>query len=254
MTKKIIKDALRGIISDFPGGKTLLRFYLKKRRFEHFGDPKALFHHYYEVNSWGNEESVSGDGSTIRYTENICKRIPQLVKDFGVSVILDAPCGDYNWFRMIDWETEITYIGGDIVESLIEHNHSFYGNNRTKFINLDIVHDVLPRVDLWLCRDCLVHLSNRHILMVLDNFLKSDIRYFLTTTYPNCNKNNDIVTGSFRELNLELPPFNLGNPIRMIDDWIESYPIKQLVLWEREALQNNLASNKAFQRTANRRR
>jgi hypothetical protein len=211
---------------------------------------KEVFSHYYEVNAWGNEESVSGSGSTIQYTENIRKMIPQLVNDLGVLVILDAPCGDYNWFRMIDWEREITYVGGDIVEALVERNQSNYGNSNTKFINLDIVHDVLPRADLWLCRDCLFHLSNCDILSVINNFLNSDIRYMLTTTYPNCDRNINIPTGSDRLLNLQLPPFSFGKPIRVIDDWIEGYSVRQLALWEREALRSNLASNKAFQRTA----
>ena len=257
MTKKRIKHALRRIISAFPGGKTLLREranFLEKRRFARIDNAKEVFRHHYEVNKWGSGESVSGPGSTIQYTEKIRKMIPQLVNDLGVLVILDAPCGDYNWFRMIDWETEITYIGGDIVEPLVERNHSLYASNNTKFINLDVVRDVLPRADLWLCRDCLFHLPNRDILLVIDNLLKSDIRYILTSTHPNCDRNGDIPTGSFRLLNLQLPPFSLGKPIRVIDDWIEGYPVRHLALWEREALRNNLASNKAFQRTAKRRR
>lgn len=257
MTKKRIKHALRKIISAFPGGNILLRKrenFLEGRRIARLGNAKEVFRHYYEVNEWGSEESVSGPGSTIQYTENIRKMIPQLVSDLGSLVILDAPCGDYNWFRMIDWETQITYIGGDIVEALVERNQSNYGNSNTKFINLDIVNDVLPRADLWLCRDCLFHLSYPNILSVINNFLNSDIGYILTSTHPNCKKNIDIPTGSFRLLNLELPPFSFGKPIQAIDDWIEGYPVRRLALWEREALWRNLAANKAFQRTAKRRR
>lgn len=257
MTIRTIKSDLRKILSTFPGGKALFRRgsrFLEKLQLTRRDNPKEVFRHYYEVNAWGNDESVSGPGSTIQYTENIRKMLPQLVGDLGVSVILDAPCGDYNWLRMIDWGTEITYIGGDIVEPLVERNRSLYGKANTEFINLDVVRDVLPKAGLWLCRDCLFHFSNRDIMLTMDNFLKSDIRYMLTSTYSNSDANHDIATGMFRLLNLQLPPFNFGTPIRVIDDWIEGHPVRHLALWEREILKKNLASNKAFQRTAKRRR
>jgi hypothetical protein len=243
MIKKNIKNSLRMIISALPGGKTLRRkrgYLIDKRRLSRIGNAKEIFNHYYQVNIWGNDESASGPGSTIQYTENIRQIIPQVAKELGISVILDAPCGDYNWFRLINWETEISYIGGDIVKPLIYRNQKLYGNNWMNFIKLDITLDVLPKADLFLCRDCLFHLSNCDIMRVIDNFLKSDIRFILTSTYPNFVGNYDIPSGSFRQLNLQLPPFSFGKPIRMIDDWIEGYPVRKLALWEREALRNHM--------------
>jgi hypothetical protein len=105
----------------------------------------------------------------------------------------------------------------------------------------------LPQADLWLCRDCLFHLSYKDIAIAIQNFLTSDIRYILTSNHQNCTKNKDITTGSFRLLNLELPPFNLGKPIMVIDDWIEGFPERQLCLWERNTLINKLGSDKKFQ-------
>jgi hypothetical protein len=243
-----VKETLRRIITAFPGGKAILRsrhYYREYFRLARIGNAKEIFWHHYAVNEWGSEESVSGPGSGIRYTENIRKEIPRLVSELGVKVILDAPCGDYNWFRMIAFENEITYIGGDIVEPLIERNQSLFGRQNTKFICLDIVHEALPKADLWLCRDCLLHLSNRDILLVIDNFLRSDIRYLLTSTNSNCDENCDIPTGSCRLLNLRLPPFSFGEPMTLIDDWIEGYPVRHLALWERESLRNGLTSGNA---------
>lgn len=241
MPQKKIKQVLRQIISALPGGKALLENReraLARREIARLGSAKEVFNHYYEVNQWGNEESVSGAGSTLEYTENIRKEIPQLVSKLGCSVILDAPCGDYNWFRMIQWETPISYTGGDIVEALIARNQAKYGNDRTKFISLDIVNDTLPKAHLWLCRDCLFHLSHADIRSVIKNFLKSDIDYLLTSTHPKCEKNVDIPTGSFRLLNLQLPPFSFGKPLEVMDDWIEGFPVRQLALWDRESLRN----------------
>ncbi|MEH2281359.1 MAG: class I SAM-dependent methyltransferase [Nostoc sp.] len=204
-----------------------------------FGDPKEIFHHHYTNNLWRNEESVSGPGSTIEYTQNIQKEIPQLVSDLGIKVILDAPCGDFNWFRMIAWKDAITYIGADIVEPLINRNQQIFGSQNNNFTYLDIAHDPLPKADMWLCRDCLFHLSNHDILLAIENFFRSNIRYLLTSTHSNC-ENEDIPTGSFRLLNLQKEPFNFGKPIALIEDWIEGYPIRHLALWEREVLMNTL--------------
>jgi hypothetical protein len=207
-----------------------------------FGDSKEIFHYHYTANLWGNEESVSGPGSTIEYTQNIQKEIPQLVSDLGIKVILDAPCGDFNWFRMITWKDGITYIGADIVEPLINRNQQLFGSQNKNFTYLDIVHDPLPKADMWLCRDCLFHLSNHDILLAIENFFRSNIRYLLASTHSNC-ENEDIPTGSFRLLNLQKEPFNFGKPIALIEDWIEGYPIRHLALWERKVLMNTLGKN-----------
>ena len=253
-----IKDALRRIVSALPGGDILIsrrRYFYQWRRYSsRLGSPEQVFRHHYEVNTGAVDESVCRDpGSTIQYTENIRRVIPELVRQIEVREILDAPCGDYNWFRMIDWETEISYTGGDIVKALVERNQALYGSKNRKFVLLDIVHGVLPRADLWLCRDCLMHLPNRDVMFVLNNFLNSNIRYLLTTTHPNHERNEDIPAGAFRLLNLELPPFNLCKPIRAIDDWIEGHPVRYLALWERDMVADSLASNESLRKARRRR-
>jgi hypothetical protein len=251
MTKPIQrsgKETVCRIITAFPGVKAILKsrhYFTEYLRLARIGDAKKIFEHHYAVNEWGSEESVSGPGSEIKYTENIRKEIPRLVSELGVKVILDAPCGDYHWFRMITLGKEVAYIGGDIVRPLIERNQSLYGRENTNFIHLDIVRDSLPKADLWLCRDCLLHLSNRDAWLAIDNFLQSDIRYLLTSTNSNCDKNHDIPTGSCRLLNLRQPPFSFGEPMTLIDDWIEGYPVRHLALWERESLKSSLGSGNA---------
>ena len=256
MTQKTTKRALRRFVGALPGGKAFLRRRanrLTRRRLAGIGDARAVFQHHYENNTWNNPESVSGTGSTVQYTEGIRQAIPALVAELGVSTFLDAPCGDFNWFRLVEWSTDVSYIGGDIVEPLVRRNQELYGDERHRFIDLDIVNDELPAADLWLCRDCLFHLSDQDVLRTLDNFLRSDIRYLLTSTHPDCDRNHDIPTGSSRFINLLLPPFHLSEPIRVIDDWIEGYPVRHLGLWERESLKRQLASNKALRRAARRR-
>lgn len=198
------------------------------------GPRHAVFGQIHELNHWGNRESLSGDGSTEQYTENIRRELPSLWERLGVQTVLDAPCGDYNWFRLIPRETGPQYIGGDIVKRLVKANRRRYGGARTEFRVLDIVEDPLPEADFWLCRDCLFHLSTADVTAALRNFARSRIAYLCTSVHPECTENTDIETGDFRLLNLELAPFHFGPPLATIDDWIEGYYPRVLALWRRE--------------------
>jgi hypothetical protein len=204
---------------------------------------REVFKSIYLNNSWGEEESASGAGSTLEYTESIRSALPELFRKHSVSRFLDAPSGDYNWFRYVKRETGFSYIGGDIVSELVERNQALFGAPDTRFIELDITKDPLPEADLWMCRDCLFHLSNSNVFSALANLLRSNIPLFLTTNHSECFKNTDIVTGRFRLLNLTLEPFNLGQPIAEIDDWIEGYPKRKMALWRTKDLAAALANN-----------
>jgi hypothetical protein len=166
----------------------------------------------------------------------------------NVRTILDAPCGDYNWFRLIPRSEDIQYIGGDIVEPLVARNRSLFANANTLFVKLDIIKDPLPAADLWLCRDCLFHFSYKDIFRTLQNFLRSEIRFLLTSTYTECLENGDLPTGSFRQINLELPPLSFCRPLRYIEDWIQGWPVRKLGLWEKQTLADALATNKSLNR------
>jgi hypothetical protein len=211
----------------------MLRLRRLRSRFE---TTEQTFTRIRQRNSWGSRESASGSGSTLEYTENIRREIPVLVARLGVKRMLDAPCGDYNWFRFVDRGDTVEYVGGDIVRDIVDRNNAAYADARTSFLQLDITRDRLPQADLWLCRDALFHLSNGLIHEALANFLRSDIEYLLTTSHTECRNNADIPTGYYRELNLQLDPFSLPAPALWIDDWIPGFPVRRLGLWNRSAI------------------
>src|SRR5262249_12081701 len=154
-----------------------------------------------ERNSWANSESVSGDGSDLTQTQVIRKEIEKLVGDLGIRTMLDAPCGDYYWMRTLNLNLQ-RYIGADIVPALVRENQEKYGSDTVSFEHLDITRDELPRSDLILCRDCLVHLPLQPALDALRNFKRSGSKYLLTTTYPGLVKTNRqlLITGNWRPL------------------------------------------------------
>jgi hypothetical protein len=193
------------------------------------------FEYIYRANHWSGKDSISGDGSDLVQTAEIRKELTRILKEFDVHVFLDLPCGDFSWMSTLELPVD-AYIGGDIVEDLVRKNSTMHGNEKRKFLVLDLINDPLPEADLLLCRDCLVHLSFEDIRKSLVNIRKSTIQYFLSTTFPECEKNDDIVTGDWRIINLEMPPFNFPKPLRLINEKCSegggTYADKSLGLWD----------------------
>ncbi len=196
---------------------------------------KFLFTYAYKHNSWADQSSRSGTGSNLIQTSLIRIHIPQLLKQIGAKTLLDAPYGDFYWMKKVDLSFLDQYIGIDIVTELIEKNKAQYSSSTTKFYNLDIITDLLPQVDVILCRDCLQHLPDENIFEVIKNFKKSKSTYLLVSHYINHPKNEDIQENELfnvcrmRRINLELPPFNFPKPLAMID---EGFNGKTLSLWQ----------------------
>ncbi|HRI03270.1 MAG TPA: class I SAM-dependent methyltransferase [Pyrinomonadaceae bacterium] len=190
-----------------------------------------IFTDYYRSNSWGDDETVSGVGSRLNSTINLRTQLPSLFEQFEIKSILDAPCGDHNWFSHVQ-RGETKYLGVDIVPELIEQNRQRYGGPNTDFVNLDITRDPLPPADLMICRDLLAHLSFKDIGRIFNNILSSDIKYLLLTHHHECTGNNDAYSGGYRPLNLELFPFDFPEPILAIDDWRADQTPRKMCLWE----------------------
>ena len=246
-----VKHVIKSSLGFLPGGASILEAYreqILQRQLHKSGGVDVVFESIFKSNYWECPESVSEDGSTLMYTRNIRKKIPQLFDLLCFKKILDAPCGDFNWFREVKFQSEIDYTGADIVADIVLQNNAKYSNQRTRFVKLDIVKDSLPDADLMICRDCLFHLAQKDIFCFINNFLASRIPFLLTSTYPACTLNTHIVTGSFRLLNLCLPPYNLEKPILAIDDWISGHPERHLALWHRSAFLRAplLAKSKAY--------
>jgi hypothetical protein len=199
---------------------------------------KRIFTYISETNLWQSAESVSGRGSELECTESIRTFLPKLFKEFQVESILDAPCGDFNWMRHVPL-SGLTYTGIDVVPEIVKRNQEKYGTDTIQFKPGDITKDTLPKVDLIICRDCLVHLPLWYGCLALRQFKRSGSKYLLATTYPHATVNNDTPLGSWRSLNLSLPPFNCGDPILLISDPSDDTgknPDKSLGLWELDAI------------------
>jgi len=105
------------------------------------------------------------------------------------------------------------YIGADVVPALIESNRLKHEAAGRKFICANLTEDdPLPKADLILCRDCLIHLSFKDALAAVKTLQRSGAHYLLITTNPTVEANQPIRTGGYRSLNLQLPPFSFPRP------------------------------------------
>lgn len=180
-------------------------------------DSKNVFDRIYKSNFWQSPESKSGGGSSMEATLAIREALPSIFSKYSITSMLDVPCGDFNWMKTVD-KSGLTYLGGDIVPDIIYRNNELYSIDKVHFSCIDITRDLIPKVDLIFCRDCLQHLSEDNVKKAINNFKKSRSLYLLTTSYPKTWRNYDILDGDYRAINLSKSPFNFPKPIISIKE------------------------------------
>lgn len=185
-----------------------------------------VFRRIYRRRLWSKSESVSGTGSSFERTAAVRASLPGLLTELGCRSLLDGPCGDGSWISSIDLPVE-EYTGVDIVPELIERNQRLHARPGRRFLSADLRSDDLPKADLVLCRDCLIHLPLEDGLRVLRNLRRTGAGWLLVSHYPDVTENLEVVTGDHRQRNLRLPPFGLPAP-----QWaITESPGRELALW-----------------------
>jgi len=198
---------------------------------------ESIFSEFYHALLKEGAETVSGPGSTLLQTGVIRAELPILMDEINAESLLDVPCGDLHWMKHTKLNIK-RYIGVDIVPELIEQNKQKFGSDTREFFKLDIAKDDLPQIDIILCRDFLPHLTFRDMFSVIKNFKNTGSQYLLTTTYTDVKTNWNIITGSWRPINLQLPPLNFPRPIKLINERSTEeggkYSDKSLALWRLE--------------------
>jgi hypothetical protein len=207
------------------------------------------FTQIYEHNYWKSGESRSGAGSTLDAAHLFAAEIKKFIESRNIKVLLDAPCGDWNWMRHVELPLDLKYLGGDIVAPLIETLIEKHGGDNRYFFQFDICKDSFPAAEVWLCRDCLFHLSFSDIASAFENFSKSECSYALITTHYEHPENRDIETGDFRFLNLSANPFNLPRPSEFLEEKVVN-EVRMVGLWSRQQIADALARYRNLVRTS----
>lgn len=196
--------------------------------------PLAAFRHAYATNLWAGRDSPSGPGASLDQTVAVRQALPVLCERLGVKSLLDLPCGDCSWMATVIFH-DLHYVGADFLPEVIEANARYALPGRRDFRVLDILTSSLPRADLVLCRDCLVHLAFADIARAVTNLRASHSTWLLTTTFPGQSENLDIRTGDWRPLDLERAPFDWLPPVELINEGCTEggglFADKSLGLW-----------------------
>ena len=210
-----------------------------------FKSSKDRFAEIYKHNIWSSMESRSGEGSEVSYTAPLRKWLIRNINLLNIKTFVDAPCGDFNWMKLVLPKVNIDYKGLDIVDSVIEQNNALYASDKIKFEVADICEDRLPDCDIIMVRDCLFHLSYEDINSFLINLSKTNYKYLLTTTHmvDKNFKNSNIRTGDWRLIDLFSNPFffDTQKVKARVDDFPEGHASKrEMLLLEKDFVPSKL--------------
>ena len=178
-------------------------------------------YHWRDYHKTTINESDSGLGSDLIVTKQLIKDLDIFFKNNQITSILDIACGDFFWMnKLINNNKHLNYLGLEIVESIVKNNNKIFSNQKVKFKCTDVINEELPQNhDFILVRDFLIHIKNTDIINLVHKIKKSNCKYFAINNFPNIKKNDEIKGyGHHRYVNIEIPPFNLTNVFKVIDD------------------------------------
>ena len=197
---------------------------------------------------FGTPETFCGHGSYKDNSSEAKQFINHITFNYCIGSILDIGCGDLNWID-IDFLTKgefgVKYTGYDFDKGFIEQNKKRFPY--CTFIQSDIrLLTELPKVDLILCRDLLLHLETIHIESLLNVFLHSGSKWLITNNYDgvfenvnlNYNKEYTRRKRKSRDINLLIEPYSW---IRF-DDCIlekECADNRYLCLWDLDKVRSS---------------
>lgn len=185
---------------------------------------KYVFTDIFDRGMWSYEETRDGDYANVSHTHHLIRELIPFLKKWNFKSIFDASCGEHCWSRTVDFAgNDIQYIGGEIVEAKITKLEMEFP--KKDFRVFDIIEDKFPDVDVWMCKDTLIHFPLHYTQKTFRNFLRSNIDYCLITsiTIPRQGYNEDILEfgppnyGPCVQTNWNRPPFDFPEPMDIIE-------------------------------------
>ena len=165
-----------------------------------------VFSKIYKEDLW---HGGSGAGSKLENVKEYVEILQKYIDKPEIKTVLDLGCGDWQFFKFLDLSS-VSYLGVDVVESVIESNSTLYSASNIKFISRDITTYEIPKADLIICKDVLQHLSNKDVVTILVKIITSSKFSLITNDFkPENTENKDIDNGDYRCLDLTLSPFYL---------------------------------------------
>tara|TARA_Y100000590_G_scaffold251042_1_gene281941 strand:- start:1262 stop:1969 length:708 start_codon:yes stop_codon:yes gene_type:complete len=189
---------------------------------------KIIFYLIYKSNHWRSykkpikDESVSGLGSDLKITKKLIVDLNNFIISNNIASILDIGCGDFNWMKhIVKNNSNIKYLGIDIVKDIINKNNKLYSNLNVNFKCDDVLNYKFSfNYDLVLFRDFFIHIKNEDIVNMIDKIKLNNCKYFAINNFPKIKKNTNVKGyGHHRLINIEINPFNLNQVFYKIEDY-----------------------------------
>jgi hypothetical protein len=129
-----------------------------------------VFSSIYSSKQWGSAGDFNSGAGTVdgEVASPYVLAVRKALDDLGIiqSRFVDLGCGDFRIGSQIA-PLASSYIGGDVVPSLVEHLNRTHGDERTSFRCVDMILDELPEGEVCFIRQVLQHLSNEQIQRIL---------------------------------------------------------------------------------------
>ncbi len=195
---------------------------------------KQIFTEIYNKQQWNKLA-----GPEVNKDEQGHHPFTDFLQDFiithNISDIFDMGCGYGELLKDLHLPANSSYLGLDIVDSVIAYNKLHYERPNVSYDTVDDVKDLAKyKGDLLILKDVIQHWSIEKIMYARDHILPN-FKYAIIVNnifFPNLGAvNSEINTGSSRPLNLEISPFYMK--LKVINDYkIASEGIKRIYLYE----------------------
>jgi len=173
---------------------------------------QTVFQDIFSQSKWGDTESRSGFGSSIEKTSAIRACLGNWIEKYKVQVVLDIPCGDGNWQRLVPHLEQVQYYGFDISPGTVASAKlKNIGRQNMHFGVFDLVTNRAPfKADMIMVKEVIQHLPLHMGKKMLQNAKAAGIPWLAVTHNPRYT-NREIQPGAwFPGPNLNAPPFNFG--------------------------------------------
>lgn len=171
--------------------------------------------------------SVSGIGSHLSRLKPFVSWFERWLRDHSVESLVEASCGHWpsGWQPSVRWPP-LAYTGIDIMDEMVEANREFFktrnassqgtfGLSSHHFQSSDLVAKVLPRADVLLTKDTIMHIPNNAI----QSFLRRSVtvcpprfkHVIFVGGYEAGGVNADTTPQTtYHNLDMAKPPFGLN--------------------------------------------
>lgn len=179
----------------------------------------AKFTDIYDGNHWGKG---SGVGSNPTNAAEYISLLQSYFDDPRFNTFVDLGCGDWQIMSQIKIPVNKTYIGYDVVASVIDSNKQRFAAHNVHFYTIKDLREFKTNgksADLLIVKDVLQHWPNQEIQYFILNILPDYKFALITNAYFNDPRrvNTDINLGGFRALDLAAVPFGLQDTIQVLN-------------------------------------